>query len=361
MDIHSTRIQALQKLLVREHLDALLIKDPINRFYLTGFDSSAGILCVSRRHAQLLVDGRYHGLAKKQVASSEVSLYRDLTSLVTLCKKKGYATIGLEMDQFGIIFQRAFKKETGKHLLLKGGMVESLRTVKSEDEIARLRKASALTDAIFNAAKRKIRLGMTEREVQILFKRVALDHNVLDWSFAPIIAFNAHAAYPHYMLHDDRVKLKRGDTILVDMGCPYQSYQSDMTRMLFVGEVPSKIAQTYSQLLCIQEAAIKMVKPGQSIQAMVASFEQEMRQAKLLAAMNHSLGHGVGLNVHELPVVSSSSRATFQPGMVITIEPGVYYDGKFGLRIEDTCLVTERGALSLNKVPKDLPTSILPV
>lgn len=343
-----------------EKAEGILIREEKNRFYLTGFSSSEGMLLVTPKKAVLFLDGRYLELGKQEIKGVELKLLQgDLMSLVSVVKKLGLKRLATEQDKFSAPFLKKLKAETGTHLYPAQNMVEHLRTVKDAGELGNLKKACRLSDRIFEQAKRKIKTGMTEKDMHILLRRIALDLGVLEWSFTSIIGINGHASYPHYMLTDDRKKLKKGDFILIDMGAPWDHYQSDMTRMLFMGSPSHTVGHMYEKVLFVQEKTIRSIQPGLTIGGSIQEFEADMRKEKMFSLMSHALGHGVGLDVHELPYLSRKNKEVWQPGMVFAIEPGVYVQGKYGIRIEDTCHLDSRKAQPLTMTSKKLEDCII--
>jgi Xaa-Pro aminopeptidase len=268
--------------------------------------------------------------------------------------------VGYEENKFSSAFLKTIKQKGGLQTLVPiNDAILATRMIKDNLELAHIRKACQLSDRILATAMRKICVGMTEKDIHVLLKKIALDQGVLDWSFTPIIGINAGASYPHYMLINDRKKIKRGDVLLIDMGAPCKQYQSDMTRTFFMGAPSTAIANQYEALLTIQQKTIRQIQVGNSIASSLEIFEKNMRQVGFLRLMSHALGHGVGLDVHELPHLSTKNREIWQKNMVIAIEPGIYFSGKYGMRIEDTCLVTDKGVVPLTKTSKELKNCIL--
>lgn len=371
LSLPSTPLIHLQKIVRKKGADALLIRNPKNRYYLTGFDASEGILMVTKKECFFFLDGRYLELGKKHLKGMSIrSFTHDFTELAAIIKKDKIAQIAYEKGQFHEKFIEKLTEllkeqpntktsHTKKRTFVPvEKVVEEARIVKTTEELSKIKKACALTDQVFDAMKKQIRLGMREKDLQLLLRKIAVEYQVLDLAFPPIIGINAGSSYPHYMLHSSR-RLEKGDTILFDMGMSFEGYQSDMTRMLFVGKPAEDVQKMYEKVLKLQEHAIKRIVPQTSIGKSLALFEKELQQEKLEKLMMHSLGHGVGLDVHELPLLSSKNTAKWQTGMIVAVEPGVYFPGKYGIRIEDTCYVDRKKATPLTKSGKQLLDCII--
>ncbi len=362
----STKLAFLRKMLREKKLDAVLIRAQKNRFYLTGFDSSEGIFLITPKATCLFLDGRYIELAKKRMRNLLVRPFGPgFAEISTMLDQQKASRIGFEAAHIDNPVLTVLKKNLStlkgsqkREFVPLAGFAEQSRLIKSRDEIVKIKKACALTDRIFEQMKEEITGGMTELDLQRLFRTLAARKGVLKLSFDPIIALNDGASYPHYMLTGSR-KLQTGDVILFDIGVEYDGYQSDMTRVLFFGKPRPEWQIMYEQLLHIQRRTIKMIQPGRSIDETMREFEALYATRFPLKNLMHSLGHGVGLDVHELPFLSTKNRDIWQPNMIVTVEPGIYYPGKIGFRIEDTCLVTDKGAISLCKTPKSLKECVL--
>ena len=225
--------------------------------------------------------------------------------------------------------------------------VESLRLLKTEVEQEHLRTAAQLGDKVLAKVLPHIKPGVTELQISNLFRQYSFE--LADGiSFDPIVAFGKNGAVPHH--HPGDTKLKKNDVVLIDQGVCYKGYMSDMTRCFYVGKGVLKVTDMYHQLLQVQEAAVNMVRPGVNIQQLAKAVRAML--GKDDAYFTHSLGHGVGLEVHEAPGVSHRSNTILEAGMVITIEPGLYKASVGGVRIEDTVIVNEDGCEVITKSSK---------
>lgn len=327
---------------------AYLITKPEHVFYLTNFDGE-GFVIVDEKGITLGTDQRYWLLAQK-VKKKGVKLF-DLKGHWTeelnrkfmhvrefFFEEEDLTVAGLNRWE-GIFKGRIWKKSEGA--------VRKLRLIKKEDELEKLRMAAALGDKILKKILPKLKPGVTEKEIANLFK--AYSNEMADGvSFPPIVAFGSNGAIPHH--HSDGTKLKKHDAILIDQGVKYQGFMSDMTRCFFIGKGIPEVQKMYEKLLEVQQSAVNMVRAG----VIISDLDKAVRAmlGKDEKYFTHSLGHGVGLEVHEDPGVSGRSDVELEPGMVITIEPGLYKPGIGGVRIEDTVIVTEHGCEIITKSSK---------
>ncbi len=230
--------------------------------------------------------------------------------------------------------------------------VDTVRAHKDEQEIARMRKASLINDAAMEQFKGLIRPGMTEKQAADHMKGIYLSLGAEDLSFAPSVGFGANAADGHH--EPDDTVLREGDCVLFDVGCRYQGYCSDMTRTFFYGEVSQTGRQVYETVLAAQTAAEAVIRPGIPLKEIDKTARDVITQAGYGVYFTHRLGHFIGRQVHESGDVSPLSSGIAEPGMIFSIEPGIYLPGEVGVRIEDLVLVTKDGVEVLNSYRKDL-------
>lgn len=329
---------------------AYLITKPENVFYFTNFDGE-GFALVSEKSVTLATDQRYWLLAqevkKKSVRMLDLKPgWQD--ELNKIFKKINI--IYFEEDHLTVAGLERWKKILPNRKWLKNqGAVKSLRLIKTEDESEKLRIAASIGDKILKKILPELKTGVTEKEIANLFRRYS-DEFADGVSFPPIVAFGDNGAIPHH--HSGLTKLKSNDAILIDQGVKYQGYMSDMTRCFFVGNGIPAVRKMYDLLLEVQQMAVNMVRAG----IIISDLDKAVRAmlGKEEKYFTHSLGHGVGLEVHEEPGVSGRSDVELKPGMVITIEPGLYKPGIGGVRIEDTVIVTEHGCEVITKSPKSI-------
>jgi Xaa-Pro aminopeptidase len=343
-----------------------LITHSPNLRYLTGFTGSKGFLLIGRKKNYFVTDPRYiefaHKLQKKKSridfeVSGDYKMQDELKEAI-----KNYKTIEFEADHITVNQLKSLKKKfKGKKLIPTKKTVEELRTIKEKSEIKLLRKSQELNKKNFLRTKRLLTnhsdkklfaKSPTELEVAWLIKQIGHKLGAEDISFEPIVAFGSNSAIPHHQNSNRR--LKKNDIVLIDMGLKYKGYCSDYTRTFFLGSKASKPNKSRQEQIAIhkkvqraQKAAIKAIRAGISCAELDHIARTEMGDDEI--HFTHSLGHGVGLEIHEAPRLSSSKKhlaagkQKLRENMVITIEPGIYLPGKFGVRIEDMILVKKEG------------------
>lgn len=357
------RIAALAAILEEEGLGAILIEEPLDIYYLTGIELSAGKLLVHKGGAILVVDGRYfeacRGHLLVDVRLFEPEVLRDLFD-TSLKSAKTLAFVGSkttckryhELEALKELI-RGDRGDNSFELLEVEDFVLELRSIKGEEEIRLLREAAHLGSKGYDYVLSLLREGITEIEVAKELEIFWLKQGADGLGFDPIIAFAENTAKPHYRAGEK--KLKADDIVLIDIGVKNRRYFSDMTRVHFFGKVDPRLQEIYEIVKEAQLLALKLCKPGTRVGDLDLEARTFITDRGFGPEFSHSLGHGVGLEIHELPVIKSggkSDAALLQPGMVITIEPGIYLTGIGGIRIEDTVLITEEGHENLTERPK---------
>lgn len=344
------RIKALQKSIKTKKLEALLISNPFNVRYLTGFVGTNGTLLVTPQKATLITDARYFVTAKK----AGIPYFNQQEGIKKLMGK--LKTVGFEERDMTVARLKAYKKALPEiKFLPTSGMVESLRIIKDENEIKIIKKAVKIACRSLDALEKKIKPGMSEADIEWELLSLARSFGADGFSFPPIITFGKDTADIHHQKEDN--KLRKGDMILIDSGIIYQGYITDMTRVFFQKQ-PSYFEQKiYTTVLEANLEAIKAVKVGMKFSYLDKVARDVISKAGYAKYFTHSTGHGTGLEVHEAPTVSHHSKETIQPGMVFTIEPGIYVEGKGGVRIEDMIYVNAKGGVEVLTMCKKLTTS----
>jgi Xaa-Pro aminopeptidase len=338
-------------------LDALLVTDETNVRYLSGFTGDSSYLLITTLGATILSDGRYEA----QIASQCSGLARlirppsqllpDLTQLAL--NQLGARRVGIEADHLSLSAYRYLAKScSGVELVEKSGVVERLRMIKDADEIATTRQAIRVAERAFESLLPMLTPSWTERAVAHELEARMRLLGAEGCSFAPIVAAGAAGALPHYSPSDRTI----GDaaSLLIDWGARYRGYASDLTRTLHRPQASSAFRSAYQAVLEAQLAAIEAIGPGVQARDVDATARRVLERAGLGDAFKHGLGHGTGLQIHEAPRMSSVSHETLASGMIVTVEPGVYFDDDFGIRIEDDVLVTDHGREVLSQLPKGL-------
>lgn len=338
-----TRLQSLKRKLSAESIDACLIDSSLDLLYYTGLKLSAGYLIVSREAAALFVDGRYIQMAKEKAPMQ--AFLEEPGSLERFLKKENVKKMAFDSnrvsyDQFIRLKKRG--KPIGIQLVPDASFFQALRAVKDGEEIEKMRRSAQLAYKGFLFIRGILKAGITEREVAQKFEIFCLSQGAEKLSFEPIIAFGANSAMPHY--RPQQVPLTAGDIVLIDIGVVLDQYHSDMTRVLFFQKQDVFFKHIYEVVLEAQKAALAKCAPGAAVEQLDLAARKIMRTAKLESHFLHSLGHGIGLETHEYPRIKSQGKDTkvhLKPGMVVTVEPGLYFQGKGGIRYEDTVIVTE--------------------
>lgn len=341
------RIEKLLKVI--ENKQACLITHPVDIFYLSGMNVSAGTLVISHEISALLVDGRYFEACK-----------RDCKIPVFLAKEgllfeliKGLDTLIIDQDNTSYAAYLKWAesaKNAGINILPKENLVRQLRIIKDASEIDLLKKASNLGLEGFDYAKSLLKPGIKERDVAAELEYFWRKKGSEGTAFDPIIAFGANSAMPHYRAGD--AVLKDDDIVLMDIGVTKEHYHSDMTRVVFFGSPVPQLKEIHGVVENAVKAALAYLRPGTFLKDLDAAARAVLSKAGYEAYFTHSLGHGIGLEIHEYPLVKSGApygNVPLQEGMVITIEPGIYLPGIGGVRLEDTVVITKTGYENLTE------------
>lgn len=331
--------------------EAWILEDPLTLFYLTGLKVSMGICVVTQRESFLLVDSRYFERALK-IAPLPVKLLENGALKEAL--PSGIKTLLISEETSCKRYNQL--KESFSDCVVKpqSSPVIQQRMIKDSEELILLRNAAKLGSLGYDHLLKILKEGMTEldavMELEIFWRRQGGDKLAFD----PIIAFGPGSSMPHYT--PEAVPLKQGDTILIDIGVTKAGYHSDMTRTLYYGHPHPEIDKIYPVVLEAHEKALSLCRPGTTVGELDQAAREVIDQAGYGKAFSHSLGHGIGLEVHELPHISCRDEVKDVPlseGMVITIEPGIYLPNIGGVRIEDTIAITADGFENLTKRPKE--------
>jgi Xaa-Pro aminopeptidase len=349
---------------LREHLattqfDALLVSHLPNIRYLCGFTGSAGLLLVEQTGSVFFSDFRYDAQAREEVKGAKVVIARKavLSSLGEFLgsrrKRVRSWAIGIEAEHFTIAEKKRLAefKPAGVRLKDAPSIVERARLVKDSDELKLIREAVLLGAKLFDRALEVLRPGVKETEVAGEMEYAARRAGAEEMSFSTIIASGARSALPHGRASDQRIAA--GGFVVCDFGVILSGYCSDQTRTVWVGSAPAEARRAYEAVREAQQSAIDAVRPGATAGDVDEAARKVLRKADLGRYFTHSTGHGVGLEIHEIPRVAAAQKEVLKPGMVITIEPGVYFPGKWGVRVEDMVAVTTSGCEVMTPTSKD--------
>jgi Xaa-Pro aminopeptidase len=350
---------------LREHLattrfDGLLVSHLPNIRYLCGFTGSAGLLLVEPSGSVFFTDVRYDTQAHEEVKSAKVIIARK-ASLAALGdflskgrKRARGRTLGIESEHFTVSEKKRLSGLTPSGIRLKDApsIVERFRMVKDEDEMGLIRNAVKLGAEIFERGLEVLRPGVKEVEVAAEMELAARRGGAEAMSFPTIVASGARSALPHGRASTQVIR--PGAFVVCDFGVILSGYCSDQTRTVWVGSVPGDARRSYEAVREAQQAALEVVKPGIAVGDVDAAARKVLKKSGLGRYFTHSTGHGVGLEIHESPRVGGGQHEVLQPGMVITIEPGVYFPEKWGVRIEDMVAVVAGGCEVLTPTSKQL-------
>ena len=346
----NSKLQWLRNTMASLDLQGLIISNPTNIKYLTNIDAE-GVLLLTRKDNIYITDGRY----VEQVHSiltlfDEIIVYNisdlsqdDYENFFMFCENVGFEENYVTYAKY----KELIRKYKINNLVETEHIIEKQRMIKDEEEMSNLQKACEITDNCFNYLLTYIRPGMTEKqiadEIDEYYKR-----RTDGLAFDTIVASGENSSKPHAV--PTYRKIEENDIITIDMGCKVNGYCSDMTRTIFVGSIPEEIKKVYDLVLKNQIQTIEQMKDGVSTRLLNKMVENDFKLNGY--DLIHSLGHGVGLDIHEAPYVSYRSDAQLKENMVVTDEPGIYIPGKFGVRIEDTVQITKFGCISLTKSEK---------
>ncbi|MGP4025126.1 M24 family metallopeptidase [Actinomadura sp. 3N407] len=353
-ETHIARRRRLAALVAGRDAGALLVTRLVNVRYLTGLDSSrAALLVPADGPAVLATDGRYAGMAAQVCPELPVIVDRQVAAaLVTRAAADGHGRLGFEAHDLTVEQHTGLRDQADIELTAPGHLVEDLRRVKDEEEIALLREACAITGGAFDAVLPGIRPGVTERAVAIALERAMVDLGADAPAFESIIASGPNGAVPHH--HPGGRELQRGDLVTMDFGARYGGYHADMTRTVAIGEPAGWQRDLYDLVHRAQLAAIGAAAPGADTKAVDAAARDIIKAAGHGDAFTHGLGHGVGLEIHEAPLMGYDKTGRLMDRVPITAEPGIYLAGRGGVRIEDTFVVRADGPELLTTTTKDL-------
>jgi Xaa-Pro aminopeptidase len=358
---HFRRMGALRRKLTRAGLPGLLVTFLPDVRYLCGFTGSNAALAVTRRAARLFTDGRYTTQAAEEVKAAQVQIVQGGAAVAAaqwLAAQPGVELAGFDAARTTVADLKRWRQELPSRLRrsflgeIPAPFVEQLRMVKDEDELAILAEAALLGCQLFDGILAFLRPGIAEIDVAAELEHKARLLGAEGMSFETIVASGVRSAMPHGRA--TTASLPRRGFVTLDFGIIHKGYCSDMTRTVFMGTPKHEERKAYEAVLGAQENAVKAVAPGASCADVDEAARSVLRREGFAEAFSHSTGHGVGLEIHEPPRVGAGQPARLASGMVVTIEPGIYLAGRFGIRIEDMVAVTRSGGQVLTPAPKAL-------
>jgi Xaa-Pro aminopeptidase len=352
---YSTRTLELQKLIRREGLDALLITSPADWYYLTGFTGEAGVLIADRRGLTLVTDGRFKVQAAEELRGVTVTEQKD--GLFRTCseelRKAHRNRVGFDANHLTVAQCQLLKKAAGRGIRFVGvgGVVQSLRARKDAGELAQMRRAAVLASDVMESAIKLLKPGVREMEIASEIEYLARRRGASAMAFETIVAFGAHSALPH--ARPTAKRLRKNELVVLDLGVILEKYCSDITRTVFVGKASARTRLWYQAVKEAQMAAIDVIRPGRSCADVDAAARGVLASYRLDSYFVHSTGHGLGLEIHEEPRLAKGQKTLLASGNVVTVEPGVYFAGVGGIRIEDDIVVHEGRQEILTRASRD--------
>ena len=342
------KMRALRERMKSLNLEGMIVTNPINIRYLTNI-TSEGTLLITRKENIFITYTMYIEAVNSVLTINDdiiVMDFRDISkeeyeNFFAFCENVGFEENHVTYEQYKNIKQ----KYKANNLVETEGIIEKQRIIKDEEEIEKIKKACEITDNCFTHLLSYIKIGMTEKQIALEIEMYFKTHGADGVSFDPIVAIGENSSIPHWIPGERKVEM--ADPILIDMGCIYKGYCSDMTRTIFMGCILEEIKPVYDLALKNLELSTKEITDGYTIKTAANMVESDFKVNGY--SLIHALGHGVGLEVHELPFIRLKNEAIFKENMVIADEPGIYLPGKYGIRIEDTLLVTKDGSERLTK------------
>lgn len=348
-------LQKYQSLLV-DGVDGLLLTSRYSRHYCAEFDIAEGVAVVTRNGARYFTDSRYIESAQKDIRNFEVRLTDKEHSYYSLinqaCAEFGVKTLGFEEDYLTYGEYRRFCENLNASLQPMQAKINAFRASKEDWELNRMRSAQHITDKAFSEVLGRIKVGMTEKELCAELIYCLYKNGADGLSFDPIVVSGPNSSMPHGVPGDR--KIQEGDFITMDFGVLYKGYCSDMTRTVAVGYATEEMKKVYNTVLEAQLAGLAVSKAGVTGKEVDGAARKVIEDAGYGNYFGHGYGHSLGLEIHEAPNCNARNDQPIPAGVVCSAEPGIYLPGKFGVRIEDTCIFTAEGREILTQSPKNL-------
>jgi Xaa-Pro aminopeptidase len=348
----NARVERLRAELEGLGAESFLVSSPVNVRYLTGFESSNAFVLVKHKQVTLLTDGRYIGAAREVDGVEAMLVDREFApGVASALPGLAEGSVAFEADHLTVA-RHATLAASGLDLVPTSGVVQQLRAVKESAELDEIRRAARIAESVYERLAQEALVGRTERDVAWWFEQALHEEGADGIAFDITVASGPNAALPHH--HTGDRKIGAGETVVVDAGAKVDGYCSDCTRTFATGPLPEDLRRAYAACRSAQEAGLSAVRAGAEGRGLDEIARHEIEDAGF--EVLHGLGHGVGLEVHELPVLRPTAEGVLEQGNVVTVEPGVYLEGRGGVRIEDLVIVTETGAEVLTPFTKELMT-----
>lgn len=357
-DVIAERLSTVRQRFAEWEVDALMITSAKNRRWLSGFTGSAGWLLITLEDAFLATDFRYWGLMQRESPNYTLFELKDGASVADLLPQTDVEQVGVEGKHVVVNSFKKLKEIEGVTWIILEETVESLRAVKTAGELEKIRAAAAITDLVMSRVPQIATLGQTEQALAWELEKRMREAGADGLAFPTIVASGPNSALAHH--RSGERSLQAGDVMVVDMGATYEGFCSDLTRSFYLGdEADSRFWNVYNLVLDAQNRALEAIRPGVSGKEVDEAARTIIDEAGHGDHFGHGLGHGVGLEIHENPLLANrNADDLLQPGMVTTVEPGVYLPEWGGVRIEDLVLVNEDGVELISRCPK---VPVLPI
>ncbi|MCJ8013469.1 Xaa-Pro peptidase family protein [Paenibacillus sp. KQZ6P-2] len=336
-------------------LDGMLIESPSNRRYITGFTGTAGTVLISRNQAKLITDFRYVEQAGAQAIGFEivrVSKASMIQQIADEVSKMNMNKLGFEKEHLTFGTYQKLQNAIAAELVPVAGVIENLRMVKSETEIGFLRTAAQIADTSFAEILEHIRPGLTEKEIANTLESTLRKHGADSSSFNLIVVSGHRSALPHGLASEKIIE--NGDMLTFDFGAYYKGYRSDITRTIAIGKPDKQLQDIYQIVLEAEMKCIALLKPGALCSEIDTFTHNYIESLGYGEYFGHGTGHGIGLDIHEEPFFSTTSEKVLAPGMIVTVEPGIYIPNLGGVRIEDDVLITDTGYEIITNASREL-------
>lgn len=347
------RLARLRHSMQEQQLEAIFITNAHNRRYLTGFTGSSGYVLVTSDQAVFFTDFRYMSQAAEQVQGWDIIEHgpKITEAVKQQLESLGISRLGFEQRDVTYGVYADYTKELeGIELVPTDRLVEALRMIKDEQELVIMQEAAELADRAYEHILQHLRPGVTEKQIALELEMFMRSNGATSTCFDTIVASGERSALPHGVASDR--KLQSGEFVKMDFGAYYQGYCSDITRTVMLGKPTDKHREIYDIVLEAQMHALEHIKPGMTGKEADALTRDIIKRYGYGDYFGHSTGHSLGMEVHESPRLSFTESMVLQPGMTVTVEPGIYLPGFGGVRIEDDIVITERGAKRLTHAPK---------
>lgn len=348
------KLKNVQKQLVEHQIDGILITSKYNRKYITGFTGSSGVALITKDNAYFITDFRYVEQAEKEAQQFRIIEHEGsiIEEVANICTKEDIKKLGFEQDYLSYSLWTQYKQSISAELVPISNMIERIRMIKTEEEIAIIKEAANIADAAFKHILDYIQPGVAEIDIANELEFFMRRSGATSSSFDMIVASGWRSALPHGVASEKLIE--PGEFVTLDFGALHKGYVSDLTRTVAVGEPSEQLKEIYDVVLQAQLLAMKQIKPGLTGKEADQIARDYISEKGYGQYFGHSLGHGIGLEVHEGPGLSMRSETKLVEGMVVTVEPGIYLTNIGGVRIEDDALVTETGLETMTHSTKEL-------